>query len=71
MFIVIKSKGKNIRLKADSIQEYSVDGKSVVTGWYYLTLVIRGKERKFCWDTEEELNKYVEYLDNKLKVEVI
>lgn len=42
MFIVIKSKGKDIRLKADSIQEYSVDGKSVVTGWYYLTLVIRG-----------------------------
>lgn len=66
MFIQINSR----RIKVALIHEYNVDGKNSLNIWY-LTIKISGKERKFSFNSEEELNKVVKRLDKILKVESI
>lgn len=63
MFIQINSR----RIKVALIHEYNVDGKNSLNIWY-LTLKVSGKERKFSFSSEQELNKVVKHLDKILNV---
>ena len=61
----------NLRIKIGSIGEYENQGLSAVTGKYYLMLKVSGKERKITFDSADELNKVVNYLDGVLKVQYV
>lgn len=67
MFIRI---GEN-RIKLASIGEFTKKTQSASTGKWYLSLKVSGKERLVAFDTEQELDQTVEYLDRVLKVQVV
>lgn len=67
MFIRI---GEN-RIKLASIGEYTRKNQSTVNKKWYLALKVSGKERLVQFDTEQELDKVIEYLDKVLKVQVV
>lgn len=71
MFIRIKSIGRDSRFKDSSISAFNVDGQSVNTGNWYITIRISGKDVKFAWKTEDEMRMVEEYLDNVLKVQEV
>jgi len=64
MFIKI---GKT-RIKLSSIGEFREGGQAISTGKFYIDLKISGKGRTIYFDTEEEYNRIVAYLDKALKI---
>ena len=64
MFIKI---GK-LRIKLPSIGEFRECGKVTLNGKYYIEIKISGKNRIIYFNTEEEYNRVVEYLDKALKI---
>lgn len=67
MFIRI---GEN-RIKLASIGEYTKKSQSTSTKLWYLGIKVSGKIRLVGFDTENELNDVVDYLDKVLKVQVV
>lgn len=60
MFFRIKKE----RFKVTSVSRYYENGLSPSTGKYYLTIIFGIKERLFAFDTQEELDSVLDYLDN-------
>lgn len=59
------------RYKVSSISSFSVDGRSAVTGWWYITITMGKTEKKFAWEKEKEMRNYEAYLDSVLNVKEI
>lgn len=64
MFIKI---GK-LRIKLASIGEFRECGQASSNQKWYIELKVSGKNRLLYFDTEEEYNRVVVYLDKALKI---
>lgn len=61
----------NDRFKMSDVRRYSRDGRSVSTGKWYVTIRFGSADRKFAFNTEQEMDDVVNYLDSVFKVTVI
>lgn len=63
---------KNERFKMSSVTRFSSSGEqSVQTGEWYISVRFGAAERLFAFDTKEECDATLKYLDEVFKVQVI
>lgn len=61
----------NVRFRITSISQYRKEGRNINTKKWYIYIKVSGKDIYFSFDTEEEADELINYLDKVLQVKDI